>query len=236
MPNEWIPSKRDFIVEGLALLAIPAGSATWNIIDEQSVNIIIAMTLGSFVLVLAAIYFWEALIGPRRRRFSNDREIMNAIDSWLRDSGQARALIAWQGYSQALAVTRLTNTTFIGKIADRDVLIILASRTEGASETPLLDNMKQDEWINFRYDLSAEVSRSGAFYTLTENPFAVTFFDLIAVGRSLTQERFMDRFYFITRVDHLITLLASKHLGLVALRGTVQPPTVDPSSLSGESR
>ena len=224
--RQWMPSRKTLIAGSAFAVLIPALNGILAAIDGVPYWAISLIVLSTIVVVLGGIAIFENIRRPYRLHILEGKELIDTIDSWLRDSGLTRGPAQWEGYSQGIRITDDLRNVWIAKEDASNKLIFISARSEGATDTPYFNTIGKTEWAELRYELAIELARFGVFYSIEENPLTVLYWTYLAVDNTLNEAAVLEKVTFIQRADNLVQLLTGKAATVAILN---QPSVPDMS-------
>jgi len=212
----WIPPKRDLILEVALLVVLPVTNIVQAALAGRTFSEILLTTLGTIVLLLALIYVYEALMRPLRRRLTSDEDLITMIDGWLRELGFGRVDHRWPGMSHALRVvddsSNITRVFFVGKSERLKQVKIFSGRQPGSEQADVFARMNLRERADMLFEMHIELSKLGVWYQVYDEVPEVHVFFYLFTDQGLTRRQFLDAFFLVTRADHLVVMIARKHM------------------------
>ena len=201
--RQWVPERRELLAQVIIGVALIVINIIPNIIAGRSFSFILLTTLGVVLLVMAISAVYEYHRQPYRRRTLQGKELIDAVDTWLREDDYARGPIQLEGYSHAIEVSgsRLNAKTWIAIEDKMNALLFLSNRTDIADAMSL---MPAEQVTKLKVDLSLEIARMGGYFLSEDNPYTITFFDRLPIDENVNKSKVVDRLWFIQRLDFLV--------------------------------
>ena len=191
--RQWMPSRRTLIAGSAFAVLIPSLNGILAAIDRVPYWAISLVVLTTLVVVLGGIAIFENIRRPYRVHILEGKELIDTIDSWLRDNGFTRGPAQWPGHSQGIIVTDNLRSVWIAKEDTSNKLIFISVRAEEATDTPSFNTIGKTEWAEKQYDLAIELARFGVFYTIEENPLTVLYWTYLAVDNTLNEAAVLEK-------------------------------------------
>ena len=168
----WMPSRREVVVEVLALLALPGLNIATTIMGGLAPYIVVLLALLTLLITLLIIAAWEWIAQPFRHRILTDKALIDTVDAWLRDNGFGRTPFQWLGFSHAIVAARNNVNVYIGVGAARNTLTIAGVKQESDSDRALLTGTPglSTRWVDAQFEINLELTRFGVYYETTPTP------------------------------------------------------------------
>ena len=218
---------RDLAVEAVVGVAFLISPIVVGILSDANPFIIVLATGGMAVMGMVFIAQYESWRAPFRDRTLRGKELIDAVDGWLRESLYTRGPAELEGYSHAIHVqgSSAKAKVWIGIPVDRNSLHFITARTDAGNDLSKLVDAAQR--IEVTYLIALEVARMGAFYEVADSPYSITSWDVLPVDETVNEAKVLSRVGFIERVDHLIQLVWGKQVTAAVMSTTT--PSITPS-------
>lgn len=226
---------RELVIEfavGVAFLATPL---VVGILSDAEPLLIVLATGGMVTMAIFAVTQYESWRAPLRDKILSGKELIDAVDAWLRENQYTRGPAQLKGYSHAIQVQGSAAKVWIAIPEDKNALHFITSRADSANALSTL--MDPAQRLEVTYLIALEVARMGAYYEVADSPYSIASWDVLSVDETVNEAKVLSRVGFIERVDHLIQLVWGKQV-TAAVMSTITPsitPSVQSTPDSGGS-
>lgn len=91
MPEWTRPSRKELLVEIVALLAVPVWNTILALREGRAASVVSLIAVGTLALVLVVVALYEWVRSPYRSKRMTDRQLEDAIVTWIRRAGYGLA-------------------------------------------------------------------------------------------------------------------------------------------------
>jgi len=226
MIEQWIPSRRDLVVQGIVLLGAAVWTGVWAYVAEQPVWVVTLAVLGAVVLALVSLMLVAIVRGPRRVDKQSDHELVqDTIDTWMKRLQFGRREITEPGYSETIIIEHglPVNVVKIGKLAARATIHVWSTRVWEQGQY----NLNAVQWSDLRFNILLELARFGIFSRAQDPPYTIVFWVDVPVA-GITERAVANAVDLIRRADAYIILLWQRETNAVAISQLTQGTGASP--------